>query len=86
MNAISEEIHNELVCGCVEESGYEFVKGTTHLACWYAHLAAKIVDSRLPELLKEAWDEAAEATSEWMWNNPSPSGIHHDPPRNPYEV
>ena len=32
----------------------------------------------------EAWDEAAEAVSDWMWNNPSPSGIPHDPPRNPY--
>ncbi len=31
------------------------------------------------------WEEAAEAISEWMWNNPSPSGIPHDPPRNPYD-
>lgn len=32
----------------------------------------------------EAWDEAAEATADWMANNPSPSGIPHDPPSNPY--
>lgn len=27
----------------------------------------------------------AEATAEWMANNPSPAGIPQDPPRNPYE-
>jgi hypothetical protein len=38
----------------------------------------------IKRLQAEAWDEAAEATAEWMANNPSPSGIPHDPPRNPY--
>lgn len=37
------------------------------------------------ERVAEAWDEAAEATSEWMWSNPGPSGIPSDPPRNPYD-
>lgn len=32
------------------------------------------------------WDEAAEATADWMANNPSPSGIPVDPPRNPYKA
>ncbi len=35
---------------------------------------------------EQAWDEAAEATADWMSNNPSPSGIPHDPPSNPYRV
>jgi hypothetical protein len=35
---------------------------------------------------EQVWNEAAEAIADWMWNNPSPSGIPHDPPRNPYEV
>ncbi|WP_330473792.1 hypothetical protein [Terrabacter sp. C0L_2] len=43
-----------------------------------------ITRAQLREAKAEAWDEAAEATAEWMWNNPSPSGIPHDPPRNPY--
>lgn len=34
----------------------------------------------------EAWDEAAEATAEWMANNPSPAGVPIDPPRNPYRA
>lgn len=33
----------------------------------------------------EVWDEAVDATFDWMVNNPSPAGIPHDPPRNPYE-
>ena len=33
-----------------------------------------------------AWNEGFEASSEWMANNPGPSGIPHDPPRNPYEM
>lgn len=32
----------------------------------------------------DAWDESAEATAEWMAHNPRPSGVPHDPPRNPY--
>ena len=35
--------------------------------------------------LAEVWVESAEATAEWMANNPGPSGIPSDPPTNPYE-
>lgn len=41
---LAETIRRELVCGCVEESGYKWVKGTTHPACWYAELSARIVE------------------------------------------
>lgn len=34
--------------------------------------------------LADVWDEAAEATADWMARNPSPAGIPHDPPPNPY--
>lgn len=37
------------------------------------------------EAQEQAWDDSAEATADWMSNNPSPSGVPHDPPRNPYE-
>lgn len=43
---------------------------------------------RLEQQLSElalAWSEGAEATAEWMANNPGPSGIPIDPPSNPYE-
>lgn len=38
----------------------------------------------LDEAQAQTWDEAAEATAEWMATNPGPSGIPADPPRNPY--
>ena len=38
------------------------------------------------EARADAWDEAAEATPEWMANNPSPAGVPIDPPRNPYRA
>lgn len=34
---------------------------------------------------RDAWNEASESVSDWMWNNPSPDGTPHDPPTNPYE-
>lgn len=34
----------------------------------------------------EAWDEGFEAGSEFTAHNPGPSGIPHDPPRNPYDT
>lgn len=36
--------------------------------------------------LERVWDEGAEATIEWMANNPSPTGVPHDPPINPYRM
>lgn len=36
------------------------------------------------EAVARAWDEGAEATADWMANNPGPSGTPRDPPRNPY--
>lgn len=51
------------------------------------HLADEVLDSDwLRNLKADLWDEAAEATAEWVANNPYPSGIPVDPPRNPYRV
>lgn len=38
----------------------------------------------LAEGLADGWDEGAEATADWMSNNPAPSGIPVDPPNNPH--
>jgi len=46
-----------------------------------AMIEAHAAKAKYPEI----WDECAEAYSEWMWNNPGPSGVPSDPPRNPYE-
>ena len=40
----------------------------------------------LAEVKSDAWDEGAEQTTEWMANNPGPTGIPHDPPANPYRT
>jgi hypothetical protein len=57
-------------------------------------LARKLTDAGLEldeatewvnSVMAGAWDEAAEATAEWMSNNPTPAGVPVDPPRNPYE-
>jgi len=45
---------------------------------------ARAVLDLLGEAKAVLWDEGAEATAEWMANNPGPSGIPHDPPHNPY--
>ena len=50
------------------------------------HALAAVAPAIVARAKAEAWDEAAESVTDWMWNNPSPSGIPHDPPRNPYEV
>lgn len=50
----------------------------------YADLQALVDESR--QALAAAWEEGAEATAEWISNNPGPSGIPADPPRNPYEA
>ena len=42
--------------------------------------------SLIRERNAEIWDEAVEATHDWMANNPSPSGTPIDPPSNPYEA
>jgi hypothetical protein len=42
------------------------------------------VEAALAKYAAEIWDESAEETAEWMSNNPSPSGIPHDPPTNPH--
>lgn len=48
--------------------------------------AASEVDDQQAAAAKAAvWDEAAEATADWMASNPSPAGIPQDPPRNPYD-
>ena len=47
-------------------------------------LARVALDAVAPAIAARVWDEAAEAVADWMSNNPSPSGIPHDPPRNPY--
>lgn len=48
-------------------------------------VASLFMQPLLNDTLAEVWDEAAEATAEWMATNPGPSGIGSDPPRNPYE-
>lgn len=40
---------------------------------------------RVAEARAEGWDEGFEASFEWVANNPGPSGIPHDPPRNPHD-
>lgn len=51
-------------------------------------MARAVLDAIAPAIAArakaDAWDEAAEATADWMWNNPGPSGIPTDPPQNPY--
>lgn len=41
-------------------------------------------DALRSDVLAELWDQVAEATAEWIVNNPGPSGIPIDPPQNPY--
>jgi len=36
-------------------------------------------------LIAEAWADGFQAAYEWIEQNPGPSGIWSDPPRNPYE-
>lgn len=54
----------------------------THASALHTH--ANHVTDVVMDLLYDAWDEAVEQTAEWAANNPSPAGIPHDPPRNPY--
>lgn len=49
----------------------------------------QIVIEACDQLLSEmgqTWEESAEATADWMSNNPGPTGIPHDPPSNPYDA
>lgn len=66
----------------------------THLASYCSSCQAADVTSALltadrtkalDAMKAQVWDEAAEAVADWMSNNPSPSGIPQDPPRNPYD-
>lgn len=45
-----------------------------------------LADAEAATARAEGWDEGAEATADWMANNPSPAGIPQDPPMNPYRV
>lgn len=45
--AVVESIHNELVCGCVEEYGETYQQGEHHASCWYAHLASRLAEKGL---------------------------------------
>jgi hypothetical protein len=70
------------LCDCGSVSGCHDTKTRKALI---ALLTEHPADADLEAAKAEAWDEAAEAVADWMSNNPSPSGIPHDPPRNPYD-
>lgn len=63
-----------------EHAGEGFTNEFYETLRTYPHM-----EKALREFARKVWEEASEAISDWMWNNPSPSGIPVDPPRNPYE-
>lgn len=61
---------------CEAQAGYDHLNGFHECGC----------PGSLASQLAQAWEEGAEATLEWVANNPGSTGIPHDPPSNPYEV
>lgn len=48
------------------------------------HKKVPFLEILISDLLEEAWAQGAEATADWLHNNPPASGIWSDPPSNPY--